>query len=62
MEDDKIQISQLINSEELFLLFDINNESNINEENFIKVFTEYFNIKISGEDFFLYLKQYNKIP
>ena len=46
LEENKIKISQLINSEELFSLFDINNETNINEENFIKVFNEYFNIKI----------------
>ena len=59
LEENKIKISQLINSEELFSLFDINNETNINEKNFIKVFNEYFNIKISGEDFLYLIKKYD---
>ena len=59
LEMNKIQTSQLINSEELFSLFDINKELNINKENFKKVLNEYFNIKLSEEDFLYLIKKYD---
>ena len=59
LEKNKFNLSKIIQSKELFSLFDIKNESNINKENFLKVFNDYFNVKINEEDFMYLIKKYD---
>jgi len=59
LEKTKLNLSQKIQLKELFSLFDIKNEFNINKDNFIKVFNDYFNIKINEEDFMYLIKKYD---
>ena len=59
LEKSKLNLSKKIQPKELFSLFDIENEFNINKDNFIKVFNDYFNIKINEEDFMYLIKKYD---
>ena len=59
LEKSKLNLSQKIQSKELFSLFDVENEFNINKENFLKVFNDYFNVKINEEDFMYLIKKYD---
>ena len=59
LEKSKLNLSQKIQPKELFSLFDIQNEFNINKDNFIKVFNDYFNVKINEEDFMYLIKKYD---
>ena len=59
LEKSKLNLSQKIQPKELFSLFDIKNEFNINKENFLKVFNDYFNVKINEEDFMYLIKKYD---
>ena len=49
-----------INSEDLFLLFDCNNEKNISSNNFISVFKDFFNHKFNEKDFKYLIKKYDR--
>ena len=59
LEINKIQLSQKINSKELFSLFNIKNEFYINKDNFISVFSDYFNLRFSEQDFSYLIKKYD---
>ena len=59
LEIKKIQFVQNVNSKELFSFFDLNDEGNINVENFISVFNESFNIKLNEEDFSCLIAKYD---
>ena len=49
-----------INPEDLFSLFDCNNENNISIDNFISVFNDYFNQKFNEKDFKYLVKKYDR--
>ena len=59
LEKNKFNLSKIIQSKELFSLFDIKNELNICKENFIKVFNDYFHISFKEEDFIYLIKKYD---
>ena len=59
LEKSKLNLSQKIQLKELFSLFDIKNEFNINKDNFIKVFNDYFHILFKEEDFMYLIKKYD---
>ena len=56
LEQKKKEFSEKINSKELISLFDIRKELNINIDDFISVFTDYFKIQFSKEDFLHLIK------
>ena len=60
LEISKNQIVQILNPKELFSLFDIKNNSNINIDNFISVFNDYFDMKFCHDDFIYLMKKYDK--
>ena len=49
-----------INMNNLFSLFDCNNENNISSNNFIYIFNKDFNKKLEEKDFFYLIKKYDK--
>ena len=59
LEQKKKEFSEKINSKELISLFDIRKELNINIDDFISVFTDYFKIQFSKEDFLHLIKKYD---
>ena len=59
LEKNKFNLSEIIQSKELFSLFDIKNEFNICKDNFIKVFNDYFHILFKEEDFMYLIKKYD---
>ena len=59
LEKNKFNLSKIIQSKELFSLFDIKNEFNICKDNFIKVFNDYFHILFKEEDFMYLIKKYD---
>ena len=59
LEQKKKEFSEKINSKELISLFDIRKELNINIDDFISVFTDYFKIQLSKEDFLHLIKKYD---
>ena len=59
LEKNKFNLSKIIQSKELFSLFDIKNEYNICKDNFIKVFNDYFHILFKEEDFMYLIKKYD---
>ena len=59
LEKNKFNLSKIIQSKELFSLFDIKNEFNICKDNFIKVFNDYFHIIFKEEDFMYLIKKYD---
>ena len=59
LEKNKFNLSKIIQSKELFSLFDIKNELNICKDNFIKVFNDYFHILFKEEDFMYLIKKYD---
>ena len=61
LEKSKFNLFQKIQSKELFSLFNIQNEFKINKDNIVKVFNDYFNIKINEEDFMYLIKRWIKI-
>ena len=59
LEKNKFNLSKIIQSKELFSLFDIKNEFNICKDNFIKVFNDYFHILFKEEDVMYLIKKYD---
>ena len=59
LEQKKKEFSEKINSKELISLFDIRKELNINIDDFISVFTDYFKIQLSKEDFLHLIEKYD---
>ena len=51
LEQKKNELSEAINAKELFSFFDIRKEENINANDFISVFNDFFKIKFNEEDF-----------
>ena len=59
LEQKKNEFSEKMNPKELISLFDIRKELNINIDDFISVFTDYFQIQFSNEDFLYLIKKYD---
>ena len=59
LEQKKNELSEAINAKELFSFFDIRKEENINANDFISVFNDFFKIKFNEEDFLYLINKYD---